>query len=139
MRIANRLTRLEGAVDARVVKRQPRTDAEWLADFAEAHAAGWFGDMASVDAALAAGDVETLLDAAERRWAAWRVKTMQWYGWYRRSEAHPWIKAVSADSLDACAKLLDKATKGLRINSVNQIMTGGGYPRVGTKQKETTR
>ena len=53
MRIANRLTILEGAVDARVVKRAA-TDAEWLADFAETHPAGWFGDMASVDAALAA-------------------------------------------------------------------------------------
>jgi hypothetical protein len=71
MRIANRLAILEGAVDARAVKRRtPQTDAEWLAVFAETNKAGWFGDMAGVDAALAASDVEALLDMAERRWRA---------------------------------------------------------------------
>jgi len=64
---------------------------------------------------------------------------MQWYGWYRRRENDQWTKAVEAESLDACAKLLDKATKGLRIKSINQIMTGGGYPAVGAKLKEKSR
>ena len=68
MRIASRLMRLEEAVDSRPVRRRPQSDAEWLAVFAEAHAVGWFGDEPDVDAALAAGDVEALLDAAERRW-----------------------------------------------------------------------
>ena len=64
---------------------------------------------------------------------------MRWYGWRRRRESEPWIKAVEADSLDACARLLDKATNGLRIKSINQIMTGGGYTRVVTKAKEQAR
>jgi hypothetical protein len=72
MRITSRrLALIEGAVDARVVKRRtPQTDAEWLERFAEAHAVGWFSDMAGVDAALAAGDVEALLEMAERRFMA---------------------------------------------------------------------
>jgi hypothetical protein len=61
---------------------------------------------------------------------------MRWYGWYRRRESEPWTRAVEAESLDACARLLDKATKGLRIKNINQIMTGGGYPNVGARPKE---
>jgi hypothetical protein len=64
---------------------------------------------------------------------------MRWVGWFRAGDKAEWQRACEADSLDECAKRLDKATKGLRIRSINQIMTGGGYPRVGTKQKETTR
>jgi hypothetical protein len=61
---------------------------------------------------------------------------MRWVGWARDNSKADWRRLCEADSLDACAKLLDKATKGLRIKSINQIMTGGGYPRVGVKSKE---
>jgi hypothetical protein len=55
---------------------------------------------------------------------------MRWVGWYRRREGAPWQRACEAASLDECARLLDKATRGLRIKNVNQIMTGGAYPAV---------
>jgi hypothetical protein len=68
MRIGNRLTRLEQAAAAIGANhRRPQNDAEWLAVFAEAKAANQFADEPGFDAALAAGDVETLLDMAERR------------------------------------------------------------------------
>jgi hypothetical protein len=50
---------------------------------------------------------------------------MRWVGWYRRRESEPWIRSVEGETLDECARLLDKATRGLRIKNVNQIMTGG--------------
>jgi hypothetical protein len=64
---------------------------------------------------------------------------MRWVGWFRTDGKAKWQRACEAESLDACAKLLDKATRGLRIKNVNQIMTGGGYPNIGTQLKETTR
>ena len=68
MRIGNRLTRLEQAAAALGANRQrPQNDAEWLEVFAAAKEAGWFADETGFDAALAAGDVEALLDMAERR------------------------------------------------------------------------
>jgi hypothetical protein len=64
---------------------------------------------------------------------------MRWYGWYRRRESGQWIRAVEAESLEVCARLLDKATKGLRIKSINQIMTAGGYPAIGARPTEKVR
>jgi hypothetical protein len=70
---------------------------------------------------------------------AGRIRLMRWVGWFRSHEKANWRRACEAESLDACAKLLDKATQGLRIKSINQIMTGGGYPVVGTRRKEKAK
>jgi hypothetical protein len=64
---------------------------------------------------------------------------MRWVGWYRRTEKANWQRACEAESLDECARLLDKATRGLRIKNLNQIMTGGSYPAIGVRPKEKAR
>jgi len=64
---------------------------------------------------------------------------MAWIGWYRRREGSPWQRGCEGDSLEECSRRLNEVTRGMKLKSVDMVMTGGAVPTIGIKQKEKAR